>query len=81
MEFMDINEGRKDRITVGIPTERGGYMLPGILTRFKKEFPRIEVSVLGGSSELLSGFACYRKDAYLDKTQRRFITIAQELWA
>lgn len=52
-EFMDISEGRKGRITVGIPTERGGYMLPGILTRFKKEFPGIEVSVLEGSSELL----------------------------
>lgn len=52
-EFMDISEGRKGRITVGIPTERGGYMLPKILTRFKKEFPGIEVSVLEGSSELL----------------------------
>lgn len=52
-EFMDISEGRKGRITVGIPTERGGYMLPGILTRFKEEFPGIEVSVLEGSSELL----------------------------
>lgn len=52
-EFMDISEGRKGRITVEIPTERGGYMLPGILTRFKKEFPGIEVSVLEGSSELL----------------------------
>lgn len=52
-EFMDISEGRKGRITVGIPTERGGYMLSGILTRFKKEFPGIEVSVLEGSSELL----------------------------
>lgn len=52
-EFMDISEGKKGRITVGIPTERGGYMLPKILTRFKKEFPGIEVSVLEGSSEVL----------------------------
>lgn len=52
-EFSDISEGNAGRITIGMPTERVGYMLPRILPAFKKEYPRIEIMTLEGKSDVL----------------------------
>ena len=52
-EFMDISHGLAGRIVVGMPTERVGYMLPRILSVFKKEYPGIEVIPFEGKGEIL----------------------------
>ena len=52
-EFSDISEGIAGRITIGMPTERVGYMLPRILPLFKLEYPGIEVVTLEGKSDVL----------------------------
>ncbi len=42
-EMNDIAGGEAGRINIGIPTERAGYMLPMVLGRFRKSFPKAEV--------------------------------------
>ena len=52
-ELMDIGGGEKGRISVGIPTERAGYMLPEALKRFRQQFPGIEVRLYEANSDNL----------------------------
>lgn len=49
----DISSVTRGRIRLGIPTERGSFMLPLILPQFKQKFPDIEVQVTtAGSAKL-----------------------------
>ena len=43
---MDIGLGKKGKISLGIPNERAGYMLPPVLTRFRERYPEVEVRTL-----------------------------------
>jgi len=55
-QLTDIGEGKRGRITLGIPVERAGYMLPAALKEFKKLYPGVEVrAVEANSSVLLAG--------------------------
>lgn len=50
-ELSDIGHGQKGRINIGIPTERAGYMLPKVISAFKKEYPNIEIYLQESKSE------------------------------
>ena len=55
-QLTDIGEGKRGRITLGIPVERAGYMLPATLKEFRKVYPGVEVCpVEANSSMLLEG--------------------------
>lgn len=45
-ELMDIGLGEKGKIHFGMPTERAGYMLPAVLSRFRQQYPRVEVRIV-----------------------------------
>lgn len=54
-ELVDIGLGEKGDIKFGIPTERAGYMLPRVISDYKKLFPKVEVKIYEAmSNELLS---------------------------
>lgn len=42
-ELMDIGSGERGEIHIGIPTERAGYMLPQVASRFHAAFPGVEI--------------------------------------
>ena len=42
-ELTDIGSGVRGKITVGIPVERAGYMLPATLKEFRQVYPGVEV--------------------------------------
>ncbi len=44
-ELMDICQGVKGKIRLGIPKERAGYMLPSVLKRFREQYPLVEVII------------------------------------
>lgn len=52
-ELRDIGQGASGRISLGIPVERSGYMLPPVLPRFKERYPGFEVRTREAKSELL----------------------------
>ncbi len=69
-QLTDIGEGKKGRITLGIPVERAGYMLPAALKEFKKLYPGVEVRTIeANSSVLLAG---------LKKGDTNFIILPKE---
>lgn len=49
----DIGEGKRGRITLGIPLERAGYMLPAALKEFKKVYPGVEICPVEANSSIL----------------------------
>ncbi len=52
-ELIDAGLGEKGRITLGMPTERTGYMLPAVIPDFKKKYPGIELQVREAKSDEL----------------------------
>lgn len=52
-ELQDIAGYQKGRISLGIPSERGGYMLPPILRKFKEKYPGIEVKTREANTDFL----------------------------
>lgn len=52
-QLTDIGEGKRGRITLGIPVERAGYMLPPVLKEFQKLYPGVEVCLVEGNSRTL----------------------------
>ena len=42
-ELTDIGNGVRGKITVGIPVERAGYMLPETLKEFRRVYPGVEI--------------------------------------
>ena len=52
-ELQDIAECRKGRIVLGIPSERGGYMLPPVLKRFREIYPEVEVKTKEANTDFL----------------------------
>ena len=52
-ELRDIGQGTSGRISLGIPVERSGYMLPPVLPGFKERYPGFEVRTREAKSELL----------------------------
>ena len=42
-ELTDIGNGVRGKISLGIPVERAGYMLPPVLQEFKRVYPGVEV--------------------------------------
>lgn len=49
-EFSDITEGKRGQIQFGISYNRGAILLPKILSKFKQEFPHVDVKIVEGSS-------------------------------
>ena len=52
-ELSDISHFKKGKITIGIPSVRGTYVLPLILPKFKEEYPDMEVHLIEGDSNYL----------------------------
>ena len=52
-QFRDISQNMAGRLHVGIPRERGAYMLPPLLAQFGRLYPGIEVKVRTGNVEEL----------------------------
>ncbi|SCH05631.1 HTH-type transcriptional activator CmpR [uncultured Clostridium sp.] len=52
-EFSDISNMKKGKITLGIPSVRGTYVLPFILPRFSEKYPGIEIEIIEGDSNFL----------------------------
>lgn len=52
-ELEDIAGCQKGQIVVGIPRERGGYMLPPVLKEFKKQYPEVEIKTAEYNTDLL----------------------------
>lgn len=52
-ELLDIGLGEKGQISLGIPTERAGYMLPEVLKRFKEKYPGVDVRLFEANSDAL----------------------------
>ena len=52
-EFDNIKLDCNGRITLGINTQRGAYMLPDIIPEFQKRFPKVEIKIKEGSSDYL----------------------------
>ena len=52
-EFDNIKSDCNGRITLGINTQRGAYMLPEIIPEFQKRFPKVEIKIKEGSSDYL----------------------------
>ena len=52
-EFSDINNMKKGKITLGIPSVRGTHILPLIFPKFKDKYPGIEIDIIEGNSNLL----------------------------
>lgn len=52
-ELIDIGEGKKGKISIGIPIERAGYMLPPALKEFKKIYPGVELRSVEAKTDLL----------------------------
>lgn len=44
--LFDISAGESGQITLGIPMERAGYMLPRILNRFQEKYPKVRVRMI-----------------------------------
>lgn len=45
-QLFDISNGESGEITLGIPTERAGYMLPRVLKRFQEKYPKVRVRMI-----------------------------------
>lgn len=52
-ELTDIGNGVRGKISLGIPVERAGYMLPPVLQEFKKVYPGVEVRTQEAKSDIL----------------------------
>jgi DNA-binding transcriptional LysR family regulator len=52
-EFTDISGMRRGRISIGVPSLRGSFMLPHILPAFHQEYPGIELVLLEGNGQQL----------------------------
>ncbi len=52
-EFDEIKSNRRGRLTVGINTQRGAFMLPEIIPRFYEKFPCVELKIMEGSSDYM----------------------------
>lgn len=48
-EFRDISQNMKGRLRIGMPNERATFMLPEIIPRFSREYPKIDLQVTTGS--------------------------------
>jgi DNA-binding transcriptional LysR family regulator len=55
-EFTDISGMNKGRISIGIPSVRGGSMMPHILPVFHQEYPGIELVLVEGNGKQLEHF-------------------------
>ncbi len=53
-EFSDISDMKKGKITIGIPSLRGAFILPLILPNFMKRYPGIEIKIVEGDDNLES---------------------------
>lgn len=52
-EFADISGNLQGQLRVGVATTRGLVTMPAIVSRFREEFPRIEVAIVEGSNGAL----------------------------
>ncbi|MCI9163625.1 MAG: LysR family transcriptional regulator [Lachnospiraceae bacterium] len=52
-ELMDICQGARGKIRLGIPTERAGYMLPAVLKHFREQYPLVEVVIFEAHTDEL----------------------------
>ncbi len=52
-QFRDISQNMTGRLHLGIPRERGAYMLPEILLQFRARYPGIELKVFTANSQEL----------------------------
>jgi DNA-binding transcriptional LysR family regulator len=52
-ELIDICNGKKGRIRVGIPAERAVFTLPQVLTRFKDKYPGFTVNTIESDAVVL----------------------------
>lgn len=49
-ELADIGAGETGEISIGIPTERAGYMLPRVAGKFHESFPRVQLRLMEAKS-------------------------------
>ena len=52
-ELTDIGNGVRGKITVGIPVERAGYMLPETLKEFRRVYPGVEIRTQEAKASVL----------------------------
>lgn len=52
-ELTDIGNGVRGKITVGIPVERAGYMLPETLKEFRQVYPGVEIRTQEAKASVL----------------------------
>jgi DNA-binding transcriptional LysR family regulator len=52
-EFSDISGLKKGRISIGIPSLRGSFLLPYVLPTFHEKYPGIELTLIEGNSQEL----------------------------
>lgn len=79
----DVAEGNEGKITLGLPVERSGYMLPEVLAKFQKTFPQVSLLLEeGGGKRILDLLENHDVDLVIlpkseesqeDKFQRRLI--------
>lgn len=49
-ELADIGAGETGEISIGMPTERAGYMLPRVAGKFHESFPRVQLHLMESKS-------------------------------
>ncbi len=55
-ELSDISQSKKGRIKIGMPRERATYMMPLMMSEFKKVFPNTEIQMIEGNTSLLMNY-------------------------
>lgn len=55
-ELCDIRNDQKGELRIGIAYTRGRAIMPQIITAFQKQYPRVEVTIIGGTNEELRQF-------------------------
>ncbi|MBE6122252.1 MAG: LysR family transcriptional regulator [Erysipelotrichaceae bacterium] len=55
-QLTEVGVGEKGQISIGIPTERAGYMIPKFIGKFHDAFPEMELKLMETrSKEIISG--------------------------
>ena len=49
-EFQDITENQRGLFQVGVGYTRGDILMPPLLARFQKQYPRIDLRLVGGNN-------------------------------
>lgn len=55
-ELCDIRNDQKGELRIGIAYTRGRAIMPQMIAAFQKQYPRVEVTIIGGTNEELRQF-------------------------